>query len=257
MQRKIPLEAVENFRDFGGYAVAGGGALRRGFLYRSASHARATDGDLETIGALGIGVVVDLRRLGEREREPSRRHSQFGGVVIHNDDDGRGDTWQEHIRTSDLSPEGFRRYLLEYYREAPFEPRHIDLYRRYFDALATADAPVLIHCAAGKDRTGLLAALTHRLAGVHADDILADYMASLDPPRMAKRTAVVRQIILETTGRTASDEALMVAMGVAPDYLAEAFAAVEREAGGVSAYLEGTLGVTPARRAAVLERIVV
>ena len=53
-------------------------------------------------------------------------------------------------------------------------------FRRYFQALAAAEGPVLIHCAAGKDRTGILAALTHHLVGVHADDIVADYLLTND-----------------------------------------------------------------------------
>lgn len=69
MTRHITFEAIENFRDFGGYA-AGQKRLKQGLLYRSASQARATDADLERLAALGLSVIVDLRRSNEREREP-------------------------------------------------------------------------------------------------------------------------------------------------------------------------------------------
>ena len=79
-----------------------------------------------------------------------------------------------------LTAASFRAYMFDYYREAPFNERMVDLYSRYFEILATAEEPVLIHCAAGKDRTGILAALTHHLAGVHRDDLMADYLATYD-----------------------------------------------------------------------------
>ena len=73
MTRHIRLEAVENFRDYGDYPTASGRRLRKGRLYRSASHGRATDADLKVIEGLGLAVIVDLRRPGERERDPARR----------------------------------------------------------------------------------------------------------------------------------------------------------------------------------------
>ena len=77
------------------------------------------------------------------------------------------DSWRAHVSRSDLSETSFRDYLLAYYRDAPFEARHLDLFGRYFRALAQVEGAFLIHCAAGKDRTGILAALTQHLAGVN------------------------------------------------------------------------------------------
>src|SRR5450432_2474417 len=220
MTRHVALEGVENFRDFGDYPTAGGRRLKTGLLYRSASHGRATPTDLETIAALNIAVVVDLRRRGERLRDPPRRHPAFVGEVIENDlgDEGE-DSWQAHIRRSDLSETSFRRYLMDYYRDAPFEARHIDLFGRYFRAVAKAEGAVLIHCAAGKDRTGLLAALTHHLAGVRSADILADYLLTNDPRRLASRMPMVAEAIEEIAGRRPTEGALKVAMEVEPAYL--------------------------------------
>jgi protein tyrosine/serine phosphatase len=254
MIRHVPLEGVDNFRDFGGYATRHGRAMKRGRLFRSASHHRATDADLEAIAALGIGVVVDLRRIQEREREPSRRPADFAGVVIDNDDE-QADSWNEHMRTSDLSVQAFRRYMADYYRAAPFEARHIDLFRRYFQALDASEGAILIHCAAGKDRTGLLAALTHHVAGVDRDDMVADYLLTNDPVRFARRMPMVRAAIREISGRDADDAGLLTAMGVEADYLEIAFAEIETRAGGLDAYLESVLGVGPAARERLLHRL--
>ena len=145
------LEAVENFRDFGGYPTAGGRQMKAGQFYRSASHGKATDADLAAIEALGLALIVDLRRPAERARDPSRRPAGFVGQVIVNDHEESqdDDPWWNFVRGSDLSEATFRRYLIDYYRAAPFVGRHVDLFGRYFPALAEADGPVLIHCAAG------------------------------------------------------------------------------------------------------------
>ncbi len=256
MTRHVALEGVDNFRDFGDYPVAGGGRLKRGVLYRSAAHAKATDADLETLAALDITLVVDLRRREERLREPSRRHARFAGVVIANDREHEEDSWRNHIAKSDLTAESFRAYLVEYYRKAPFDERHMDLFSRYFAALAQADGAVLIHCAAGKDRTGILAALTHHLAGVHPDDIAADYLLTNNPARMAQRLPLVAQSIREVSGRDPDEAAVMTAMGVDTLYLDTAFAAIAERFGSTDAYLEQALGVSPARREAIAARLI-
>ena len=144
MTRNLALEGVENFRDFGGYATRSGARLCAARLYRSASHGKATDADLEAIAALSITVVVDLRRKHERERDPSRRHGAFAGEVIENDFGGdmEDDSWIAHVTGSDLTEASFRDYMFRYYDEAPFNPRLIDLYSRYFDVLNRAEGPV-------------------------------------------------------------------------------------------------------------------
>jgi protein-tyrosine phosphatase len=257
MTRHIRLEAVENFRDFGDYPTPAGRRMKKGQLYRSASHGRATDADLAAIEALELAVIVDLRRPGERERDPSRRAAGFKGRVIENDEGEAAseDPWWTFIRGSDLSQAAFQGYLLTYYRDAPFAARHIDLFTRYFQALAEDEGPVLIHCAAGKDRTGVLAALTHHLAGVHQDDILEDYLLTNNPERMAARAPMVAEAIAKETGRTPTDAAIRAAIGVEAEYLAEAFRAIEAAHGGTDAYLEAVLGIDAAMRAKLEARL--
>jgi len=255
MTRHLALEGVDNFRDYGGYPTAHGRRLKRGVLFRSAGHARATDADLERLAALNLAVVVDLRRREEREREPSRRPPGFSAVVIANDEAHEEDSWHNHIVSGELTVESCRDYLVDYYRKAPFDDRHVDLFSRYFATLAERDGPVLIHCAAGKDRTGILAALTHHVAGVHPDDIAADYLLTNDPERMARRLPLVSQYIQEASGRIPDDEAVMTVMGVDSLYLDTAFAAIRERFGDVDAYMEQALGVTPVVRDALAARL--
>ncbi len=250
------FENLDNFRDFGGAKVRDGRQVKRGLLYRSAHHARASDEDLQALSRLGLAALVDLRRTEEREREPNRKPETSTTEVILNDIAQEGDEpFAEFLKTSDLSPKAMQDYLAGYYAKAPFEPRHIDLYSRYFKALASADGPVLIHCAAGKDRTGILAALTLHLLSVPYEDALADYLKTNDPERMAKRLPLLREHIETLTGRVATDEALYAVMGVEARYLDIAFDAMAARYGSVDAYLEKALGVDGALKSKIETRL--
>jgi protein-tyrosine phosphatase len=255
MTRLIAFEAIDNFRDFGDYA-AGPRRLRSGLLYRSASQATATDADLERLAALRLSLIVDLRRLNERQHQPSRRWPGFAAEVIENDiGQDSADEWSTFITTSDLTHDSFRNYMLDYYRQAPFQRRHIDLYARYFRKLAETDGPILVHCAAGKDRTGIICALTHHVAGVHHDDIVADYLLTNDPVRLERRLPQIREVIREATGKVAEDKALMTVMRVEAEYLDEAFAVMREQSGSIDGYLDDVLGLDAGVRERLHERL--
>jgi len=253
--RRIAFEGIDNFRDFGDYA-AGSRRLRRGRLYRSAHQARATDADLEKLAGLGLAVIVDLRRANERERDPCRRWEGFSAQVVQNDiGQDRADPWHEFLKESDLSEGSFHDYMMAYYRALPHEARHIDLYRRYFEAVASTEGPILVHCAAGKDRTGIICALTHHLAGVHDDDIVEDYLLTNDPARIEARAPVLQEMIREETGRRPTLGAVRVAMSVAPEYMETAFAVMREQHGSLDGYLDEVLGLDAPLRERIHDRI--
>jgi protein tyrosine/serine phosphatase len=200
-------------------------------------------------------VIVDLRRANERERDPAA-WSGFAAQVIENDLGQESlDEWSDFIASSDLTEASFRNYMLDYYRKAPFQRRHIDLYARYFRALAETSGPVLVHCAAGKDRTGILCALTHHVAGVSEDDIFEDYLLTNDPERLTARLPMIREVIQTATGKVASDAALMTAMRVEAEYLAQALRAMAEANGSLDGYLDEALGLDGPLRARIKARL--
>jgi len=250
------FEAVENFRDFGDYATAAGRRVRPGVLFRSGHQARATDGDLERLGALGLATVVDLRRPIERTKQPSRRPAGFAARVLSSDLDAVGEA--PHItflKTADLTPESGRRFMTGLYGEMSYAPSHLEVFSAYFRALANDDGPVLIHCAAGKDRTGLLAALTHHLLGVGHDDLLEDYLLTNTAVDLEGRAPDIAVQLEKATGRKPSHDAVVAFMGVEPAFLEAAIRSMEARSGSLDGYLETALGVDAAMRDRIGERL--
>ncbi|MGZ9098297.1 MAG: tyrosine-protein phosphatase [Brevundimonas sp.] len=238
------FDALDNFRDYGDYAAAAGRRLAAGRLFRAGPQARASAADLDRLGALGLATVVDLRRPSERRDQPSKRPPGFAGTVIESDHDDGGEA--PHItflRTADLTPDSGRRFMTGTYRRLPFEPAHLDLFARYFRVLGDAEGPVLIHCAAGKDRTGLLAALTHHLVGVHRDDMVEDYLLTNTAVDLERRAPGIARQLQAMTGRPASHDAVVAFLGVEPVYLDTALAEIAARHGSIDAYLEQALGV--------------
>jgi len=255
MTRHLDFDGIHNFRDFGGYATGSGRRLKGARLYRSANHHRASDADLDRLRGLGLAVIVDLRQPDERQREPSRRWEGFDCAVVENDLSEDHLSFEQLVRSSDLSAAWFREHCLGFYARAPYEPRHVDLYRRYFLALADSDGGVLVHCAAGKDRTGLICALTHHVAGVHRDDMLDDYLLTNDDARIAAKIAFIGGFLERLTGKRPTEEALRIAVGVHADYLQRAFQVIEARDGSLDGYLEKTLGIDAALRERLQDRL--
>ena len=160
--RHIHFEKIENFRDLGGYE-SNYGETRFGVVYRSATLAYATKKDIEKLASLGIKTILDLRedRLKKELPDPMKKDSRF--VVIERNVNGSGRIPKDY-------QDGVDSYIEML--EDPASAREI------FKTILNCEKPMVFHCNAGKDRTGVFALILLLLAGVHKDDINADYMLS-------------------------------------------------------------------------------
>lgn len=168
--RTIPIAGIGNLRDLGGYAIAAGGATRWRTLLRSGR--LPTDGDPRPIAdllAMGVSTVIDLRSPHETAFEPNPLA-------------GRGDVDYRNVPLFDaLAPiaatwaDGTAFNLAGRYRDAV--DRCGETIAEALSAMAAADerGVVLFHCTAGKDRTGIVAALLLSLAGVNRETVADDY----------------------------------------------------------------------------------
>ncbi|BCY14593.1 tyrosine-protein phosphatase [Actinoplanes sp. L3-i22] len=166
--RNLGFSATYNFRDVGGYPGLDGRQVRWRRLFRADSLHRIDEADTAAFTALGIRTVIDLRRPFEVEKF-GRVHERYGL-------DYRNLTLQ-HVDWEQVGhPEGtvHERWLADRYLN--FAEDGWESIRDSLRLIADpAAAPVVVHCMAGKDRTGTVCALTLSLLGVDDADIAADY----------------------------------------------------------------------------------
>ncbi len=247
--RLIDFERVLNFRDFGGWETADGGTVARGKLFRSAAFNDASEADITRLDAMDMKFLVDLRRPEERRHEPNRWPGETTRVFI-NDTGAEGVALPPHLVAllqSDLSAQSTYNYMMSLYQEIPFDPRLISLYRDWFREVAEGGVGV-IHCAAGKDRTGIGCALTLLALGVDEETVFADYEFTNAAVDLEKRMPKIQARMEERLGRKLDSAALRPMLGVDVDYLRNAFDAMAARHGSVDAYLRDVIGVGDAER---------
>jgi protein-tyrosine phosphatase len=172
-----PLTGAFNFRDLGGLAASGHRRVRTGMLFRSDTLQALTDDDVtRLVEHLGVEVVIDLR-IGPEAVAEGRGPLAAATVCYLN-------APLRDLPVSDLPPaEQSAAFYLEHLASpSPVLPMLLRM------LAAASGRPTVLHCAAGKDRTGLVTALTLRLLGVDDEDIVADYLATeRNMPRIVER----------------------------------------------------------------------
>ena len=245
--RVLKLDGVHNFRDYGLYAGAGGAKIKPGLLWRSAQHGEASDQDLADIEALGIKTVIDLRGPSERAAKPCRRHPDFSADVLAHDDETAGLALHTEAADGVITAAEARAAMVRLYEGIPFRENLVFMLRRYFEVLGRTESPSLVHCVAGKDRTGFAVALAQHVLGVSQDDIVEDYVLTNRAGNIEARIAAGATQIRAHRGNI-SDETIRTLMGVEADYLVTAFDHAAARHGSMDAYLAEVIGVNAATR---------
>ena len=239
----LPFEACENFRELGGYAGCGGRRVRCGVFYRSPalSHIK-TPADRARFEALGVRTVFDFRLQKERALAPD---PDFPGAVnipvsaMLAEDGSEVDFDLEKLLRSEDGIRMLTQGVHESYARMPFGN---PAYRALFGAIRAGQTPILFHCTAGKDRTGVAAALILKTLGVAREDIVADYLLT-----NACRTAGPGQFrkMLEQAGLppAQAQQVTQIATGVRQESIESALDAIEEKYPCFEDYLQDELEI--------------
>lgn len=251
-ERLLPLGGGQNFRDLGGYQTADGRHVRWGKLYRSGSMTDLTLKDYDYLSQLGVKTICDFRSTRERTAEPTNWQVRNKPVVksIDYDMDYGQFTSVLNPKTGPVTEEKAKAIFASFYAETPF--RFADHYRNMFAQLAAGQVPLAFNCSAGKDRTGVGAALILTALGVPRETVIADYLLSNRYYRPKSNSEAATKMFGQLSPAVAQ-----AMSGVDRQYIEASFKAIETRYGSVDNYLEKALGVTPAQRAALKKSLLI
>lgn len=231
-ERHLPMAGGFNFRDLGGFTGEGGKRVAWGTFIRADEMENLTVEDLAYLASIPLMTVVDFRTESETSRAPDRVPENVRTVLHRPVAPGYLNEARNRPFTSAED------FMLGIYRDLALDPAIVETYRLFFRHVQnSADVPILFHCSAGKDRTGVAAALILLALGVDRKTVFADYTAS--NRYLGEKYAPLIAANPDQGGLYT----------VRPEFLEEALSLIESRYGSIEAYLTDALEVDiPAMR---------
>ena len=244
---QLMLEGADNFRELGGYPAAEGKTVRWGQIWRGVPTARlSSEADRARLDALGLRLILDLRSTEEAHKEPDyvpdgARLVQICGLCT---EEGQEVCFSpaDIERMVQTVPEGMSIPEMMYSRML-FGNK---AFRELFRALEAGETPVLFHCTAGKDRTGVAAMLILLALGAADETICADF-AQTNVCRRKEIDGLLAQHAEEIARDPEKKMLYLGAAGVDPAAAPFVLRTIREKCGSAQDYLEQEYGLTPAR----------
>jgi protein-tyrosine phosphatase len=252
--RTLELQGAPNFRDIGGYALDDGRHVRWGRVFRSSALSKLTPDDVAKVDRLDLAAVVDLRTLEEREKSPSvwaRRPRD----IYESPKESLAPVMQTIMHDAQTA-DGARAGIESFYARMPDSYR--TEYAALFHRIAAGKLPILVHCSAGKDRTGVAIAVLLASIGVPRDTIIGDYaLTEKLVPELptAQQSAATVGAAAQASAVLAQlpDESRHALWRSDPEYISVALHSIDREYGSVDSYVRHGLRISD-REIAVIRK---
>ena len=252
MPRSLALSGTHHTRDLGGYRTQDGRITRFGVAFRSDHLGDLTTTDQRTLEALGIERVYDLRSSAEQAHRPTASSDAWSPVIQSVDvNDPKLDTASlgRRIFNGQAGADELRRLLR---RDAlVLQPERRQAWAGWLRDLSRGETPMLFHCTAGKDRTGMAAALLLLALGVPVETARADFLLS-NTLLQAKIDQQIEHV--RSSGVVTNETLLREVLGVSARSFDDALAAIHREYGSFDRYLHEGLGLGESDIAALRDR---
>lgn len=237
--RFVLLEGGRNFRDLGGLQTADGKTVKSGLFFRSGPLGSLTEKGKADFAKLHVARIVDLRTTMERGQDAYSQKAAFGDVYWTRDYAmSMGDMGSLFADPSKLTGENMRTMMTMAYRKMPKE--QAPAYRELFASLVAGQGPVVVNCTAGKDRTGIAAALVLTALGVPYETVKRDFLLSNGAPGMNTLSASISPML----ARLPADVTAPL-VGVDGAYLDAAFDQLRKDYGSIEGFLDRELQVGP------------
>jgi protein-tyrosine phosphatase len=247
-ERRLPLACCDNFRDLGGYETTDGRVVRWDRLYRTGELSKLTRSDLKYLSQFDVKLVCDFRSNRERVASPDRTIDDAPEMLdLPVDQEGVDpERLRTKIRTGGLVALGVEQTMLDAYRA--FVTDYSQEWTAMFQRLVREEnLPTVVHCTAGKDRTGFASALVLLALGVPEETVFEDYLSTNYYQQNFFRF-VFRWIPLYSFFRT-DPEDLLPLIEARREYLQTSLDEMVASYGSIDAYLERALGLDAEMRA--------
>jgi protein-tyrosine phosphatase len=237
-----------NFRDIGGLRAGDGRVVQPGMIYRSEGPASFFEDHRAELLDLRIGTVCDLRSAGERAAAPNDwcgPDCRLLNLDMNTDLRAQGKDIWESLRDSPTR-ENAKAVMTENYRMMPAAMRtHLP---SVVDALLEGRVPLLIHCTAGKDRTGVVIAILLLLLEVPLETILDDYARSNVFGENMRVAGSIEQSFTESFGFVPGKDVIDMIIGTERAFLMAALAEIGAQWGNIEGYFQAC-GIDPEKQA--------
>jgi len=236
----LDLEGGQNFRDLGGYETDDGRTVKWGVIYRSGSMHGMTRRDHDAVMGLNIRAVCDFRSTAERQQEPVNWPAGHTPTIFADDYLMDFGPLKRVFSDSNVSVEEARQAFAAFYGELPY--RFNGQYRRMFEGLLAHHVPMVFNCSAGKDRTGVCAALLLTALGVSREKVMRDYLLSNETFDLQKSLATDPDV--DADWRRLPPELLEVLVGAHDSCLDAVFDSIKKRSGSLGAYFGQEMQLT-------------
>jgi protein-tyrosine phosphatase len=249
--RRVPLQGSANFRDIGGYPTAAGGRVRRGVVFRSGSLDELSEDDVPVLRSLGVCAVADLRR-GPERAEVAPAWFEASGIAVTQLPIG---TRVAHLKSiaermiaGEIADFGTDDMVDIYTTLLTHYPEEFGAVVRL---IARSEGATVVHCTAGKDRTGVAVALLLSFLGVDDATVAEDYALSQEHYSMP----LLASLEVRFADLDADLDRVRAFFEAQPPVMLALLADLRARFGGAAAYLAGPAGVSPSDLSRLRERL--
>lgn len=255
VNRYISIKKTTNFRDIGGLKTTENKTVKWNLIYRSDNLSQLKKNEFEKFDALQIKTVIDLRTEAEiaQKEDNLPENTEYLPMPILNDQGDLMAQMKGKVLRGEIKEAQSKALMEEFYKKCVTE--NIPLLKEIILKVSTSDSPILYHCSAGKDRTGIVTALLLSILKVDRETIMNEYLLSNYYRNAKVKSTIQKAKLLKVLRPKLNTTVILNFMAVDSDYLNAIFNTIDQKYGGMDSFISNELGIDNSLRRKIIERL--
>jgi len=252
--RNISFKKVVNFRDIGGLITSEGKTVKWGKIFRSDNLSTLKDKEFEKFKALHIKTVYDLRTPSEIAPKQDNLPDNVNYIPfpIINDNGDLLSKMKSKVINGEISEQQSNEMMLDLYKTSVTDNT---LLKELIHKIINSDEPILYHCSAGKDRTGVVTALLLSILKVDRETIIEEYMLSNFYRNQKIKSMLGKAKMATIIKPHLQTKVIENFMCVDRDYINAVFEVIDTKYGGTDNFIANQLGITEQERSIIISKL--